>query len=66
MTCYLRHGEHGVFARAEKLVVLGDHQLGAGGEPPAWCWRPRWDLGPEDWGSGVRRVFIDYTLSESL
>ena len=30
VTCYLRHGEHGVFARAEKRVVLGG--------PPAGCW----------------------------
>ena len=47
------------FRVREKRVVLGGPpQLGAGGEPPAWCWWPRRDLGSWDWVSGVRRVFM--------
>ena len=54
VTCDLSRREHGVFARAGKvgenlgkLVVLGGPcQLGAGGEPPAWCWWPRRPWGP--------------------
>ncbi len=48
--------------RLKNLWLLANRRLGAGGEPPAWCWRSRWDLVSGGLGVPSAEGVIDYIL----